>query len=870
MSKQRMSNCYPFKSRLQEYSQKMGLPTPEYETKQEGPSHEPIFKSTVIVKGVRYDSLSGFFNRKAAEQSAAEVALLELSKSGEVTSCISQPLHEIGLCKNILQGYAQKMNCAIPVYCCQNEETSDRVPSFKCTVEIGGMQYIGSSASTKKEAEIKAARVALLALQAKTNESVETVGPSQLTVIPCKKRAAEMTVLSTETIDVPKAKKGRHKKKRKRKPSRETVGWTQPESVLNRQSTPELDQSNSSAFQVEPRAFDTIDVPKAKKGQHKKKRKRKPSRETVGWTQPESVLNLQSTPELDQSNSSAFQVEPRAFDTIDVPKAKKGRYEKKIKSEPSRETVGWTQPESVLNRQSTPELDQSNSSAFQVAPRALATIDVPKAKKGRYEKKIKSEPSRKTVGWTQPESVLNRQSTPELDQSNSSAFQVAPRELATVDVPTAKKGRCEKKIKSEPSRETVGWTQPESVLNRQSTPELDQSNSSAFQVAPRALATIDVPKAKKGRYEKKIKSEPSRETVGWTQPESVLNCQSTPELDQSNSSAFQVAPRELATIDVPKAKKGRCEKKIKSEPSRETVGWTQPESVLNRQSTPELDQSNSSAFQVAPIALATIDVPKAKKWRYEKKIESEPSRETVGWTQPESVLNRQSTPELDQSNSSAFQVAPRALTTIDVPKAKKWRCEKKIKSEPSRETVGWTQPESVLNRQSTPELDQRNSSAFQVAPRALTTIDVPKAKKGRYEKKIESEPSRETVGWTQPESVLNRQSTPELDQSNSSAFQVAPRALTTIDVPKAKKGLYEKKMKLKPSRETVGSTERISVLNRQSRPELDQSNLSAFQAAPKALASKAKSILEDGRWMSDPVVREAYKFNICRCPSCWF
>ena len=87
-----VSNCYVFKSRLQEYAQKAGLPTPVYETIKEGPSHEPSFRSTVIVKDVRYDSLPGFFNRKAAEQSAAEVALVELAKAGEINESTSQPV----------------------------------------------------------------------------------------------------------------------------------------------------------------------------------------------------------------------------------------------------------------------------------------------------------------------------------------------------------------------------------------------------------------------------------------------------------------------------------------------------------------------------------------------------------------------------------------------------------------------------------------------------------------------------------------------------------------------------------------------------------------------------------------------------------
>nr|3ADG_A Chain A, F21M12.9 protein [Arabidopsis thaliana]3ADI_A Chain A, F21M12.9 protein [Arabidopsis thaliana]3ADI_B Chain B, F21M12.9 protein [Arabidopsis thaliana]3ADI_C Chain C, F21M12.9 protein [Arabidopsis thaliana] len=69
-----------FKSRLQEYAQKYKLPTPVYEIVKEGPSHKSLFQSTVILDGVRYNSLPGFFNRKAAEQSAAEVALRELAK----------------------------------------------------------------------------------------------------------------------------------------------------------------------------------------------------------------------------------------------------------------------------------------------------------------------------------------------------------------------------------------------------------------------------------------------------------------------------------------------------------------------------------------------------------------------------------------------------------------------------------------------------------------------------------------------------------------------------------------------------------------------------------------------------------------------
>ncbi|KAG6433100.1 hypothetical protein SASPL_104707 [Salvia splendens] len=228
-----VSNCYVFKSQLQEYCQKMGLITPVYETIKEGPSHEPIFKSAVVVNNVRYDSLPGFFNRKAAEQSAAEVALIELSKSNNVNCGISQPVHETGLCKNLLQEYAQKMNYAIPLYDCRKEEREGKVPMYSCVVEIGSIKYIGASAGTKKEAEIKAARTALLAIQTAVPVAEDhTTGNTIYTVIPHKKKASDLAINSQETKASLKPKKGRLKKqyRKKRRPGMkdDAAGGTAP------------------------------------------------------------------------------------------------------------------------------------------------------------------------------------------------------------------------------------------------------------------------------------------------------------------------------------------------------------------------------------------------------------------------------------------------------------------------------------------------------------------------------------------------------------------------------------------------------------------------------------------------------------------
>ncbi|XP_062204076.1 double-stranded RNA-binding protein 8-like [Phragmites australis] len=214
----RVENCYVFKSRLQEYAQKAGLPTPEYHTLKEGPSHEPIFRSTVVVNNNKYDSLPGFFSRKAAEQSAAEAALMEIVKSVPANENIPA-VQETGLCKNLLQEYAQKMNYAIPSYICTKQASG--VAPFICTIEIGGIQYIGAAARTKKEAEIKAARTALLAIQGQSEGF--TNGATKYIVVPSQRQVKETEKKAVETPKPLKVKKSGYKKKwNKRKFMRKT------------------------------------------------------------------------------------------------------------------------------------------------------------------------------------------------------------------------------------------------------------------------------------------------------------------------------------------------------------------------------------------------------------------------------------------------------------------------------------------------------------------------------------------------------------------------------------------------------------------------------------------------------------------------
>lgn len=228
-----VSNCYVFKSLLQEYAQKAKLPNPTYNTIKEGPSHEPSFRSTVIVDDVTYDSLPGFFSRRDAEQSAAEVALKALANSGAMGECISQPVHDTGLCKNLLQAYAQKMNFAIPLYVCYKDEKHGMTGLFSCTVDIGGMKYIGGAAKSKKEAELKAARTALLAIQSDPSVSSMKVDASSstFTVVPGKKKVSDSVIKSQETSAALKPKKGRYKKRPRKRLNRGKNGQNAKDNV---------------------------------------------------------------------------------------------------------------------------------------------------------------------------------------------------------------------------------------------------------------------------------------------------------------------------------------------------------------------------------------------------------------------------------------------------------------------------------------------------------------------------------------------------------------------------------------------------------------------------------------------------------------
>ncbi|GFY81106.1 hypothetical protein Acr_01g0009150 [Actinidia rufa] len=149
------------KNRLQEYTQRSGIPLPIYQTVNEGVQHAPRFRSTVFVDGAYFTSPNAFTNRKAAEQDVATVAL----------NGINQKIREEGyplicqdtiFCKSILNEYAVKMSLEKPTY--KTIQPEGLLPVFVSSLVFNGVTYTGEPGRNKKEAEQLAARAVILSI----------------------------------------------------------------------------------------------------------------------------------------------------------------------------------------------------------------------------------------------------------------------------------------------------------------------------------------------------------------------------------------------------------------------------------------------------------------------------------------------------------------------------------------------------------------------------------------------------------------------------------------------------------------------------------------------------------------------------------
>ena len=83
--------------------------------------------------------------------------------------------HECGLCKNLLQEYAQKRKLPLPLYTVIQTSSEKNIPYFCATVEIGRIQYEGVS-ENRKHVTILAVKAAFVAISS-------DLGPNLIFVI---------------------------------------------------------------------------------------------------------------------------------------------------------------------------------------------------------------------------------------------------------------------------------------------------------------------------------------------------------------------------------------------------------------------------------------------------------------------------------------------------------------------------------------------------------------------------------------------------------------------------------------------------------------------------------------------------------------
>ncbi|KAI8534576.1 hypothetical protein RHMOL_Rhmol10G0101300 [Rhododendron molle] len=167
-----------YKNRLQEYTQRLGLPFPVYQTTNEGFQHAPRFRSTVLVDGSSYTSTDTFLQRKAAEQDASRVALDELTPKMKDEGC-RLICKDTVFCKSILNEYAVKMNLEMPTY--TTIQPGGVLPVFVSNLVFNGATYTGDLAKSKKEAEQLAARAVIQSIMGNSDS-----GTTMSEIIKCK------------------------------------------------------------------------------------------------------------------------------------------------------------------------------------------------------------------------------------------------------------------------------------------------------------------------------------------------------------------------------------------------------------------------------------------------------------------------------------------------------------------------------------------------------------------------------------------------------------------------------------------------------------------------------------------------------------
>ncbi|XP_020533065.1 double-stranded RNA-binding protein 1 isoform X1 [Jatropha curcas] len=189
-----------YKSQLQSYAYWQGFDFPLYSSITEGSGRSTCFKATVIIDGHAFESPHFFTTLNEAENSAAKAALMSI-----LTDNFQED--DSGSYKNLLQETTQKEGLSIPLYKTIKTGPS-HLPTFFSSVEVEGKKYYGKAGNSKKEAEVKAAKVAYTFLKDSAMSKTSEITSSTLVTdesLESEQHSAAESKDKSEEVNLPEA-----------------------------------------------------------------------------------------------------------------------------------------------------------------------------------------------------------------------------------------------------------------------------------------------------------------------------------------------------------------------------------------------------------------------------------------------------------------------------------------------------------------------------------------------------------------------------------------------------------------------------------------------------------------------------------------
>ncbi|CAH1437345.1 unnamed protein product [Lactuca virosa] len=173
-----------YKRLLNEQVQKLRKQVPVYQTNNEGAGHQPKFRTTIWIDGVKYTSPNTFHNRKLAETDASKITLFAIRQKLK-DEALNHLCEDKIFCKAILMEYAVRMDIQRPTY--QTTQLGSSPPLFRCCLVFNGASFTGDDCRNKKEAEQSAARAVILKyLDSETGIMLSEIIKSKFNHIPTK------------------------------------------------------------------------------------------------------------------------------------------------------------------------------------------------------------------------------------------------------------------------------------------------------------------------------------------------------------------------------------------------------------------------------------------------------------------------------------------------------------------------------------------------------------------------------------------------------------------------------------------------------------------------------------------------------------